>query len=1059
MQLPLSAGQKGIWLGHELDPSGHAYNVAEYTEVNGDLDQDAFEQAWSRVLEEAPTFRVIAVRRDDRGELCQIIDDAPARITRVDFRAEAEPEAAAHRWIREDLERPVHLEAGGLFTFALLRVDDRRFWYYGRGHHIACDGYAAALLLRKIGAYYTEIVTGEPVADAPAVAAPLAETLVADAEYRVGPDFQEDLRFWTEHAATASPVRLSDHWAVRGPVAPDPGTVHIRRSEHIPATQTGTIAGVARELRTLWPVLVVAATAAFLHRCTGRTDIVLGFPVTGRTTKLLRATPNMASNVVPLRVEVNPGDTLRDLMPRVSGALRQALKHQRCRFEDWQPERSGAATTGWGTVVNVMAFDYQVTLAGLTTVTHNLTLGPVDDLSLCFYDRGDGSGWRLDVDANHDRYSRDDLITIQRLYSRFLRAVSAEPDAALGGFELVTADERQRMLTEWNGASVAEPEGDLAAAFARQAARTPDAIAVVDGSREITYGQLDAATNALAGRLRSRGIRAEEPVAILAERSALVVLATLAIVKAGGVYLPLRPTDPAPRQQAMLADAEVRLLLTDAPADHPLEVLPLSAADLDALAPAVAPSWDGGPDRLAYIMYTSGSTGRPKGVAITHGNVLAFASHGRWRDGDHERILMHSAHAFDASTYEIWVPLLTGGRTVVAPPGQLTTDEVARLVETHGVTSAFLTTALFNLIARTRASAFAGLRTVLTGGETASAEAMRLVREVCPGTKLLHAYGPTETTTFATLMVVDRVDGVPPIGSPLDATQAYVLGPDLQPVPANVSGELYLAGWATARGYLNEPALSAERFVASPFGPPGSRMYRTGDIVRWRGDGVIEYVGRGDQQVKIRGFRIELGEVEAALCRLPEVSQAYVTAQETAPGVRRLVAYVVGGDGRTPEPAEVRDSLGETLPDFMVPAVVMVLPALPLNANGKVDRRALPDPEVAPTGSREASGAAESALAAAFAEALSVSRVGASDSFFDLGGDSIRAIQVVSRLRDAGWLISVGDLLTLHTVEKLAEKAVPAEPAPATEPAVADLMVLDDDDLATLVSALAEDGT
>ncbi|GGN03365.1 amino acid adenylation domain-containing protein [Actinoplanes campanulatus] len=1055
MQLPLSAGQMGIWLGHELDPTGHAYNIAELTEVDGELDQDAFEQAWSRVLEEAPTFKAIAVRRDDQGELRLIINDARAGISRVDLRAAPDPEAAARRFIQADMDQRIDLEAGGLFTFALLRVADRRFLYYARGHHIACDGYAASLLFRKIGVYYTEIVTGEPVDGAPPVAGPLAETLAADIEYREGSDFQEDLRFWREHAGSASPVKLSDHWATRGPAAPDPGVVHLRRSGHVTPGQTGAIAEVARELRTRWPVLLIAATAAFLHRCTGRTDVVLGVPVTGRTSKLLRATPNLSSNVVPLRVEVNPGDTLRELVPRVSGELRQALRHQRCRFEDWQPERT--AGTGWGTVVNVMAFDYQVTLAGIPTVTHNLSLGPVDDLSLGFYDRGDGSGWRLDVDGNPDRWSRDDLATVQGLYQRFLLAVTALPDAAVGLFELTTADERRRMLIEWNGSPAAAPRGDLATAFARQAALTPEAVAVVDGTREITYARLDAAADALATRLVNRGIRAEEPVGILAERSALVVLTTLAIIKAGGAYLPLRPTDPPARQEAMLADAGVRLLLTDAPAGLPVEVLSVSAADLDAPAPAVTPSRPGDPDRLAYIMYTSGSTGRPKGVAITHGNVLAFASHGRWRDGDHERVLMHSSHAFDASTYEIWVPLLAGGRIVVAPPGQLTTDEVARLVQAHGVTAAFLTTSLFNLIAGTRAAAFAGLRTVLTGGEAASGEAMRAVRAACPGTKLVNAYGPTETTTFATLMPVDEVDGVPPIGAPLDATQVYVLGPDLRPVPAGVSGELYLAGWANARGYLNRPAVTAERFVASPFGPPGSRLYRTGDIVRWRADGVIEYVGRGDQQVKIRGFRIELGEVEAALTRLPEISQAYATAQETAPGVKRLVAYVVGAEGHTPEPAAVREGLRDTMPDFMIPAVVMVLPALPLNANGKVDRKALPDPEVTVNLGREASGAAERALATAFAEALSVTRVGASDSFFDLGGDSIRAIQVVTRSRSAGWQISVSDVLTLHTVERIAEKAVPAGPETAAGPSAEDLLALDDDDLAALVSALAED--
>ncbi|AEV81921.1 nonribosomal peptide synthetase DhbF [Actinoplanes sp. SE50] len=1056
MRLPLSAGQMGIWLGHELDPTGHAYNIAEYTEVDGDLDQDAFEQAWARVLEEAPTFKATAIRRDDSGELYQIIDEAPARITRVDLRTEPDPDAAAQRWIRADLDRRIDLEVGGLFTFALLRVGDARFVYYGRGHHIACDGYAAALLFRKIGAYYTEIVTGAPLADAPPPAESLAATLTADAEYRAGEEFQADLRFWREHASSASPVKLSDHWATRGPDTPDPGAVHIRRSTSVPAGRTAAIAEVARELRTRWPVLLMAATAAFLHRCTGRTDVVLGVPVTGRTTRQLRATPNHSSNVVPLRIEVRPGDTLRDLVPRVSGALRLALRHQRCRFEDWQPAHAGAAGTGWGTVVNVMAFDYQVTLAGLPTVTRNLTLGPVDDLSLGFYDRGDGSGWRLDVDGNPDRWARADLAVIENLYLRFLEEVSTLPDTPLGEFELTSATERELLLHDWNGTPAPAPRGDLADAFAARAARTPGAVAVTEGAREITYAELDAAADALAAELLDQGLRAEEPVAILAERSALVVLATLAIIKAGGAYLPLRPTDPAARQRAMLADAGVRLLLTDVPADHPVEALLLSAADLSAAAPATAPHRGGDPDRLAYVMYTSGSTGRPKGVAVTHGNVLAFAAHHRWSDGDHERVLMHSSHAFDASTYEIWAPLLTGGRIVVAPPGQVTADELAAVIAAHGVTAAFLTTSLFNLIAGTRPAAFAGLRTVSCGGEAASGEAIRLVRAACPGIRVMNGYGPTETTTFATTMEVEESGGTPPIGVPLDATRVYVLGPDLRPVPIGVSGELYVAGWQNARGYLNRPALTAERFVAAPFGPPGSRMYRTGDVVRWREDGVLEYVGRGDQQVKIRGFRIELGEVEAALLRLPEIAQAYATAQETAPGARRLVAYVVGAAGETPEPTRIRESLRESMPDFMVPAVVTVLPALPLNANGKVDRAALPDPEVTVTAGREASGAVESALAVAFAEALSVSRVGASDSFFDLGGDSIRAIQVVTRVRNAGWLIGVGDVLTLHTVEKIAERAVPATPAPA-EPAPDDLLSLDDDDLAALVSALAED--
>ncbi|MEU6298724.1 amino acid adenylation domain-containing protein, partial [Streptomyces erythrochromogenes] len=627
-----------------------------------------------------------------------------------------------------------------------------------------------------------------------------------------------------------------------------------------------------------------------------------------------------------------------------------------------------------------------------------------------------------------------------------LHHTTHHPHTPLNTWDILTPEDRTRVLAQGQGHHTGVPSSSVHGLFEGQVRRTPDAVALIGGGTELTYAELDARADRLAARLTGCGVVAETAVAVLMERSTELVVALLAVLKAGGCYVPLHPDFPRTRREHILAEAGCTVLLTDDPehrdtaapeATEGVFVVPVGATSRTGPAADDAGSTkvrrEAYPDQIAYITYTSGSTGQPKGVAVRHRDVVALSADRHWRNG-HSRVLMHSPHSFDASTYELWVPLTRGGSIVVAPPGHVDVHVVRRLAEEHRITAMWLTAGLFRVMAEESPESFRGLSELWTGGDVVSPEAARRVLAACPSLHLFNGYGPTETTTFAVAHAIDAAAAARtaiPIGRPLDNTRVYVLDGSLNPVPPGVEGELYIGGAGLARGYAGDPRLTAQRFVPDPFGPPGSRMYRSGDFARWVAGGLLEYRGRDDDQVKLRGLRIDLGEVESALARQSGVGQTTVTVHRDPSGAKRLVGYYVpaGSEREEERSARLLTRLKEELPSFIVPAVLVPLDRLPLTENGKVDRRALPEPPTVrpPQTVARPRTPREALLCALAAELLRVGEVHPDDSFLDLGGDSILAIQLASRARQAGLLLSARDVFRHATLAETAAAADDAE--------------------------------
>ena len=634
-----------------------------------------------------------------------------------------------------------------------------------------------------------------------------------------------------------------------------------------------------------------------------------------------------------------------------------------------------------------------------------------------------GERLQLRLGYRPDLFERVSVEALAGRLVRLLEAAATDADQPIGTLDILTPEERRTILLEWNDTARAIPSATLPELFAAQVRKTPDATAVVLGDQSLSYGELDAHSSQLAHHLRALGVGPEVVVGLCVERSLEMLIALIGILKAGGAYLPLDPDYPSERLAFMLQDARATVLVSRSALlarlpSHDARIVCLDA-DWAAIArqPATAPASGLQPQNTAYVIYTSGSTGAPKGVAVTHSGIpnLVAAQIDRFAIASEARVLQFASLSFDGAFWEICGALAAGAALVLSGK-ERGGDGLARLMRRHRVTHATLPPVLVADL-----SADLPLENLLVAGEACSPD---VVARWSPGRRMINAYGPTETTVCATMSEALSGAVVPPIGRPIWNTQVYVLDGGLQPVPAGVAGELYIAGAGLARGYLGRAGLTAERFVADPFGPAGSRMYRTGDLARWRADGVLDFLGRADAQVKMRGFRIEPGEIEAALLRHADVAQAAVIAREDVPGDKRLVAYVVAASAdRVPDAAALRAHLGASLPDYMVPAAFVALDKLPLTPNGKLDRKALPAPDFTPATIRGPRTPQEELLCALFAEVLGLERVGIDDNFFALGGHSLLATRLISRIRATLDVeIAIRSLFEAPTVEALVKR-------------------------------------
>nr|WP_261994072.1 amino acid adenylation domain-containing protein [Streptomyces sp. t39] len=1031
-RLPLSVAQRDIWTAHTLDAGGVKYNVAECREINGPVDPVLMDIAWRRLVDEADFLRISRFE-DDGEQVWQLIDpDAGDRhLPFTDVSAADDPEAAAWRLIDELITAPFDLARTPPVRCALIGLGEERYFYFYGFHHLVVDGVGVSMALSRLVALYEHAVAGEPFGESPFGS--LADLLAEDAAYRGSEEAATTRAAWRDHLAGApdAPAGL-----VRGTGHATPahgGLAFARRSVHVAADDAERLRTVARGERVTWSVLLVALFTVYLHRVTGRDELVIALPVTGRTTRLSRSTPGMASNVVPLRLRVDPCAPLGDLVRTVSAEVKHGLRHQLTRYEDLCRDTGvidGSRRLA-SPVLNIMGFHGDLTVCGHPTVNHNVSNGPVDDLSVAVLDLGAANGLRIDFDTPVDGVDPDAVAAHQDRFAAFLSTVlaadhpTARPVAAL---PVLTGEEHARLTGPWAGPAADPVDATLVELFEEQARAHPARTALVDTAGEITYAELNAAANRLARGLRARGLGRGALAGVLLERGIPFVTALLAVLKTGAGHVLLDPDFPDERLRSAAGDAGITHLVTrpgltgrvtgpwTVHAPEPGGTAPAGSAPDDSADLGLPID----PDDPACLMFTSGSTGRPKAILSSHRNLVAtLIGQPYLPDGPGQIWLQSSPVSWDAFSLELWSPLLHGGSAVLQPGQKPEPALVADLTRRHRVTTLLLSATLFNFLVDEHPEAFETVTTAFTVGEAASPAHVHKLRRLAPGIRVLNGYGPAEVMIFATTHTVDEDDttrAAVPVGRPLVNKPAYILDARLALCPPGVTGELYVGGEGLAHGYLGRSDLTAARFVPDPFGGRGGRLYRTGDLARFDAEGRIVYEGRADDQIKIRGFRIEPGETEAALLGHPAVTQAVVTVHE-----QRLAAYVVLG--AEAEPDGIRLHVADRLPEHLVPTYLTVLDRLPVTPNGKIDKRALPAPVALRTAIRDPRNRTETTLLRLFTATLGATGpVGIDDSFFSLGGHSLLAARLTNRVAEAlGVRLTIRDVFARPTVAGLAE--------------------------------------
>ncbi|MFE3782666.1 amino acid adenylation domain-containing protein [Amycolatopsis sp. NPDC059090] len=1024
--LPLLRAQSEFWVGQQLDPGNAAYNTASYLDIRGPLDVGLYRAALRRTVAEAECLR--ARFASEGGGPRQTFDasgECPLPV--IDLTGETAPFAAATAAMDADLTQPFDLETGPLFRFFLWRVGPERFLHYGCVHHIVTDGFSQLLTWTRLAEIYNAMLNGRDAAEG---ALPRFSALLDnESGYLVSGAFAQDERFWrSRYPQVPELSSLSD----RPPTAP---RGNLRSSAVLPQSLTSLVKSRSWEARTTWRTCVVAAAGLYVQRMTGNRDALLTMAVSGRVGPRARAVPGPMANFLPLHLRLDPSATRSDALRATSAEIGHLVEHQ--RFRGVRARKlmglDPADRRPFGPTVNLMNYGAHIMFGECRATLADVSSGPVDDFQIIAYETPD-SELGLHVNANPGMYSEDDLAGHRRRFVDFLeRFALVEEDTPIGRIDALHAIERSRLLTEWNDSARADGHHGVVERVRSWAESCPDTVAVVDDAGTLSYGSLVRRASAV-----SRTIERGSLVAVLADPGARFVAAVLGVWGAGAAYVPLDPGAPAARLKGLLADSRAGLLLAGpeyadlaagiSPTDGSVRVVRLGEAEDRALAPAA-----GVEDELAYVMYTSGSTGKPKGAMVHRGgmmnHLLAKAEELSLTSAD--CVMQNAPLTFDISVWQIFSGLIAGSRVrIVSPDVRADPDNLFGLVENERATILEVVPSLLRATldawdSGSAAPDLAELRWLIVTGEVLQPDLCQRWFERWPSIPMMNAYGPTECSddvTHAVLRPGDIGEAARiPIGRVLRNMRLYVLDGDLLPVPAGIPGELYVGGQGVGRGYLHDPVRTAASFVPDPFSPvAGTRMYRTGDRVRYLPDGRLEFVERLDFQVKVRGHRIELGEVETALRLAPGVSDAVVDLRPDAAGQPQLAGYIVGDA----DPAAVRAAVSEVLPDYMVPSTVTVLAELPLTAHRKVDRAALPTPEaVSAAGSRGPRGAWEGILCGLFEETLGVRGIGAEDNFFDLGGHSLLAIRLAGRVRAVlGVELPLSVLFNAPTVSRLATR-------------------------------------
>ncbi|MFE3258309.1 amino acid adenylation domain-containing protein [Nocardia sp. NPDC059229] len=1028
-RLPLTRAQQHVWVAQQLDATGQRLIVGGYVQIHGALDEAVFERALRLVTAGAESLRVRFDTEAD-GSLVQVVEEMPDwPLHRNSFRGAADAHGEALRFMEAALQRPFDLGRAPLFEHHLLDVGEAGTLWFIRSHHVVLDGASSAAFIRRVADTYTALLDGRPVEES--VFDRVADLVAEDERFRTSTRFAADREFWAQRLAIGGSYEPPQFAAA--PAAAD-GNRYLRQAGVLAEAEWKTLRARADATGTPWPVWMLAAIALLLHADSGTRTVTVGLAVPAKRS---RHALGMTANILPLRITVDPAATLGELLATVRAESLITLRHQRFQYGDMLADLGGSGLEGGilGPTVNVMPIQKDLRFGSESASLRHLAAGRSDNLNISVYDNGDPA-LSVVLESTALRYSERDLAAHHHRLTETVAALAVAPEELPLGMLRPTAEPAGPSATD-------EVTETLVDRFDRMVAANGGAVAVVHGDEQLTYAELDERARRLARIIAGYGVGPGEFVGLALPRSVDLIVAIIAVLRAGAAYVPLDPSYPHGRLRAVLDDAAPALVLTGAGVELPEGISAAPALRIgDPLQ--VVPSEHAvprSPQLPAYVIHTSGTTGRPKGVVVTHANVVRLLTATRpWFEFGPDDVwtLFHSA-AFDFSVWEIWGALGHGGKLVIVDAETARSPrEFLELLVTQRVTVLNQTPSAFGMLVDAEASRPAesdrlALRYVLFGGEPV--EPWRLAewwaRHDPQAPRLVNMYGITETTVFTTGTPLTGVASAGEIGTAIPDLAVYILDAALRPAAPGVPGELYVAGPGVTAGYLRQPGRTAVRFTADPFGGPGTVMYRSGDVARWTEDGTLEYLGRADRQVKIRGFRIEPGEIEAALCALPAVRAAVVLIVEHRPGDRRLVAYVAGPGI---DIGAVRTAIAERLPAHAVPSIIVAVDAIPTTSNGKIDERALRALTIdgtAPADGASPRGDAEARLRNVFEEVLGHKGFGVEDGFFAIGGDSILAIRLSDRARAAGLAITPRDVFEHQSIRALARTVGTPSPVPA----------------------------